>query len=164
MPGIGVAFVRANCPHLFVATPDGIWLADRPLPAEPRTEATGQTLKNRFLGNELRGRGHGTFFRSLGAVLGFRPPMGSLIGKGNQRNYRFSAADSAAIVDWINENLEVSWVASDVGVHAAEVTLIGKHTPLLNLRDNPRALRAVTELRALCRRVATTVPPADGSR
>ena len=37
-------------------------------------EATGQTLQQRFLRNELRGRGHGAFFRSIGAVLGYRPP------------------------------------------------------------------------------------------
>ncbi|WP_407933042.1 GIY-YIG nuclease family protein [Herbiconiux daphne] len=33
-------------------------------------EAVGQTLRKRFLGNELRGKRHGTFFRSLRAVLG----------------------------------------------------------------------------------------------
>ena len=64
-------------------------------------EATGQTLRRRFFRNELRGHGHGTFFRSLGAVLGYRPPAGSLLGKANQRN------------------LDVSWVAFDEGVHNA---------------------------------------------
>ncbi len=42
-----------------------------------------------MLGNELRARGHGTFFRSLGAVLGYLPPKGSLKGKSNQNNYTF---------------------------------------------------------------------------
>jgi hypothetical protein len=119
-------------------------------------EATGQTLRNRFLHKELRGRGHGTFFRSIGAVVGFRPPIGSLIGKGNQRNYRFSPTDNAAIVKWINGNLEVSWAAFDDSVHTAEVALIRKHTPLLNLRDNPRALPELSALRALCCQIATT--------
>lgn len=117
-------------------------------------EATGQTLRSRFLRNEIRGRGHGTFFRSIGAVLGYRPPAGSLVGKSNQRNFRFSPADTAAIAEWINTNLELSCVASDVGVHAAEVELIRKHTPLLNLRDNPAALPELSALRALCCQIA----------
>lgn len=119
-------------------------------------EATGQTLRRRFLRNELRGRGHGTFFRSIGAVLGYRPGRGSLIGKENQRNYRFSESDTAAIVEWINGNLEVSWVALDGGIHAHEVELIRVHTPLLNLRDNPRALPELAALRAECCAIATT--------
>jgi hypothetical protein len=121
-------------------------------------EATGQTLRSRFLRNELRGRGHGTFFRSIGAVLGYRPPTGSLVGKSNQRNFRFSPADTAVIVDWINANLDVSWVAFDEGVHAAEVELIRKHTPLLNLRDNPAALPELSALRSLCCEIAVATP------
>jgi hypothetical protein len=117
-------------------------------------EATGQNLQQRFLRNELRGRGHGTFFRSIGAVLGYRPPVGSLVGKANQRNYRFSPADTAAIVEWINANLEVSWVAFEEGVHVAEVALIRRHRPLLNLRDNPAALPQLSELRAYCCAIA----------
>ncbi len=45
-----------------------------------------ESLSTRFLGQELRARGHGTFFRSIGAILGYRPMAGSLIGKGNTRN------------------------------------------------------------------------------
>ena len=119
-------------------------------------EATGQTLRRRFLRNELRGHGHGTFFRSLGAVLGYRPPAGSLLGKANQRNYRFSLADATAILEWINANLDVSWIAFDEGVHNAEVALIQKHKPLLNLRDNPGALPELSALRALCCQIAVT--------
>ena len=47
-----------------------------------------QTLLVRLLGDELRAKGNGTFFRSLGAVLGYRPPQGSLAGR--QQNYRFA--------------------------------------------------------------------------
>ncbi|MDT0181457.1 winged helix-turn-helix domain-containing protein [Microbacterium sp. ARD31] len=123
-------------------------------------EATGQTLRARFLRNEIRGRGHGTFFRSIGAVLGYRPAVGSLVAKGNQRNFRFSPADTAAVVEWINENLVVSWVAFDEGVHVTEVALIRSHTPLLNLRDNPAALPELSKLRALCVEIATSTPSA----
>jgi hypothetical protein len=120
-------------------------------------DATGQTLKKRFLRNELRGRGHGTFFRSIGAVLGYRPLVGSLVGKANQRNYRFSPTDTVAIVEWINDNLEVSWVAFDEGVHEVQVAIIRRHGPLLNLRDNPRALRELSALRAQCCAIAQGV-------
>jgi hypothetical protein len=87
-------------------------------------------------------------------VLGYRRPAGSLLGKANQRNYRFSLADMTAIVEWINANLDVSWVAFDEGVHNAEVALIPKHTPLLNLRDKPDALPELSALRALCCQIA----------
>lgn len=119
-------------------------------------EATGQTLRRRFLRNELRGQGHGTFFRSLGAVLGYRPVAGSLAGMANQRNYRFSPADTESIVAWINANLLVSWAQVDHGIHNMEVALIRAHAPLLNLRDNPAALRDLSELRALCCRIAAS--------
>lgn len=122
-------------------------------------EATEQTLKERFLRSEIRGRGHGAFFRSIGAVLGYRPLVGSLVGKGNQHNFRFSPADRTSIVEWINENLLVSLAAFDEGVHTAELELIRKHTPLLNLRDNPSALRELSQLRAQCRAIALTSAP-----
>lgn len=119
-------------------------------------EAAGQTLRRRLLRNELRGQGHGTFFRSIGAVLGYRPPAGSLVGKANQRNYQFSSADTARIVGWINANLEVSWVAVNDEIHANEVALIRRFTPILNLRDNPRALQQLSALRAECSAIAAT--------
>lgn len=119
-------------------------------------QATRRTLRHRFVGNELRGKGHGTFFRSIGAVLGYRPPVGSLIGKANTRNYRFSAADTDAIVDWINRHLEVSWVTLDVDdIPRTEVALIRVHRPLLNLRDNPAALSELLVLRHACSMTAT---------
>lgn len=123
-------------------------------------EAIGQTLRKRFLGNELRGKGHGTFFRSLGAVLGYRPVAGSLHGKVRQQNYRFGRTDTAKIVEWIDANLLVSWLALDDGIHSAEVALIAEHTPLLNLRGNPRAITDLAELRISCRAIAAQPPTA----
>ena len=89
-------------------------------------------------------------------MLGYSPPAGSLLGKANPRNYRFSPVDTAAIVTWINTNLEVSWVTFDEGVHSAEVALIQKHTPLLNLRDNPDALQELSALRTRSCQIALT--------
>ncbi|MBK4347671.1 GIY-YIG nuclease family protein [Lacisediminihabitans changchengi] len=118
------------------------------------------TLKKRMLGNELRGRGHGTFFRSIGAVLGFRPLAGSLAERVNKYNFSFQKADRDGIVEWINANLEVSWAevpAADVP--KAELALIVEHTPLLNLDGNPQALVELDELRVLCRGIAAGQQP-----
>lgn len=118
-------------------------------------QAEKQTLRKRLLGNELRARGNGTFFRSIGAVLGYRPPFGSLAGRARMQNYRFAATDRNAIVNWIDMNLEVSWaVLPQSEVHEAEVALIREHTPLLNLQHNPRALPELALLRAECRDIA----------
>ncbi len=119
-------------------------------------QAEKQTLHKRLLGNELRARGNGTFIRSIGAVLGYRPPFGSLAGRARIQNYRFAFAERAAIVEWVNANLEVSWaVLPQLEVHGVEVALIREHTPLLNLQDNPRALPELKALRAECRSIAS---------
>ncbi|MGF7059953.1 hypothetical protein HNR33_003642 [Brassicibacter mesophilus] len=58
-----------------------------------------QSLNKRFLKQELRAKGHGTFFRSLGAILGYRPPCGSLKNKVNKKNYKFSLEDQDKIIE-----------------------------------------------------------------
>jgi len=113
------------------------------------------SLSKRMLGNELRSRGHGTFFRSIGAVLGYRPPVGSLVGKSNKYNFSFVADDRARIVTWINDHLEVSWATlPQADVRATEKGLILEHTPLLNLESNPAALAELDALRIECRSIA----------
>lgn len=120
-------------------------------------EAVRQTLRTRLLGNELRAKGNGTFFRSLGAVLGFRPVAGSRAGQARQQNYRFARSDRDQIVEWINEHLEVSWVVlRQSEIHSVEVQLIGEQTPLLNLKDNPNKLVQLSRLREECRVIAST--------
>ncbi len=118
-------------------------------------QAKKQTLLKRLLGNELRARGNGTFIRSIGAVLGYRPPFGSLAGRARVQNYRFAPTDRIAIVDWIGSNLDVGWsVLPQSEVYEVEVALIREHTPLLNLQENPRALPELSSLRAECRAIA----------
>ncbi|KZE42053.1 GIY-YIG nuclease family protein [Microbacterium sp. T32] len=113
------------------------------------------SLSKRMLGNELRGRGHGTFFRSIGAVLGYRPAAGSLVGKANQYNFSFVAKDRARIVAWINAHLEVSWaIVPQTDVRAVEKALILEHLPLLNREGNPLALAELDTLRIECRTIA----------
>lgn len=116
-----------------------------------------QSLRKRLLGQELRARGHGTFFRSIGAVLGYRPQVGSLVGKGNTRNYKFSSADEQAIIAWINRNLSVNWIEFPTdALSNAETALISEHRPLLNLAGNPAALKELSALRAECVRIANS--------
>ena len=85
-----------------------------------------RSLATRLCRQELRHRSPATFFRGLGAVLGYRPPIGSLRDKKNQRNYKFSDDDTVQIVQWINANLEISWVVSDTPSRETERQLVGK--------------------------------------
>ena len=113
-----------------------------------------ESLLKRLVHQELRAQGHGTFFRSLGAVLGFRPPKGSLCGKGNRRNYKFSQADEQVIVAWINANLVVNWIPFRGDHEEAETDLIGRFKPLINLAKNPSRLECLSDLRSECVRIA----------
>lgn len=113
-----------------------------------------KSLKKRFLGQELRAKGHGTFFRSIGAVLGFTPEPGSLIGKKNQKNYTFSSINEQKIISWINQNLLVNWVTINEGLNIIEDSLIKEHLPLLNGAGNPLHLQELKDLRAMCRQIA----------
>jgi len=115
-------------------------------------KAQGQSLFNR-LQQELRATGPGTFFRSIGAVLGFLPSLGSLKGKKNQNNYKFSNDDKKKIIDWINENLEISWIKYD-GDFSIEQRLIQKYYPLLNDSHNPLVLSELREDKDKCRKIA----------
>jgi hypothetical protein len=113
-----------------------------------------QNLNRRFLNQELRANGHGTFFRSIGAVLGYRPPKGSLTSKANKRNYKFSQTDEDKIIKWINDNLHVNWVDFSGDFESLETQLIAKHKPLINLAKNPSALKELSDLRKLCVQIA----------
>jgi hypothetical protein len=115
--------------------------------------ATG-SLNRRFLNQELRANGHGTFFRSIGAVLGHRPPKGSLTIKANKRNYKFSPTDEQKIIKWINDNLHVNWVDFSGDFETLETELINKHRPLINLAKNPSALKELSDLRKMCVQIA----------
>ena len=112
-----------------------------------------QSLRKR-LNQELRAKGHGTFFRSIGAVLGFTPEQGSLVGKLNQNNYKFSKIDEKKIITWINENLMVNWVLIEENLAGIESLLIKMHSPLLNIAGNPGALEEIRQLRETCKNIA----------
>ncbi len=109
-----------------------------------------ESLNTRFLNQELRARGHGTFFRSLGAILGFLPIKGSLKNHSNKRNYKFNKGNESTIINWINTNLVVNWIEFAGDFENMESYLIRKYLPLINLAKNPVALNEISELRAKC--------------
>jgi len=113
-----------------------------------------KNLNRRMLNQELRAKGHGTFFRSLGAVLGYRPKRGSLIHKLNKRNYKFEPEDELRIMEWVNDNLLVHWVVHNSDLNDLETSLIRKYKPLLNLSKNPLALAELKAVRSECVRIA----------
>ncbi|MCI2230393.1 winged helix-turn-helix domain-containing protein [Polaribacter sp. MSW13] len=113
-----------------------------------------KSLEKRFLNQELRAKGHGTFFRSLGAILGYLPEEGSLIGKSNQSNYKLSSNNEQKIIEWIDENLMINWVAVTDNLNGLEKKLINQHLPLLNIAGNPGALNNVSILRDKCKKIA----------
>lgn len=158
------AFVSAACIEGRVPSLPGLYairlLDVSALPEPFRTHArradhaliyiglTTRSLSERLVRNELRAKGHGTFFRSLGAVLGYRPlpgsrPRGAL-------NYTFSEHDRGSIVEWINSNLEVSFLPHEGDQRAVEDYLVRRRRPLLNLDKNPAALPELRALRAQC--------------
>ncbi len=115
-----------------------------------------KSLNKRFINQELRAKGHGTFFRSIGAVLGFRPPKGSLKNKANKKNYKFLSSDESKIIEWINCNLIVNWIEYKGDFESIENYLIQKFLPLFNLAKNTSALKELSLLRAECVKIANT--------
>ena len=113
-------------------------------------------LTTRLVKNDLRHKGNATFFRSLGAVLGYFPPQGSLVGKENSRNYRFRDPEKQQIVDWINEHLGVRCKELEPEEIALEQALIEDLRPVFNIVWNPDVLQELKALRAKCRLIALT--------
>lgn len=112
------------------------------------------SLRRRLVDQDLHHKKPSSFFRGLGVILGFRPPVGSLVGKVNQNNYRFNPADTGEIISWINEHLSVSWVDAVRADKGAEKKAIEKLRPLINTTYNPDRLPELAQLREECRRIA----------
>ena len=67
-----------------------------------------RSIRERLWEEELHAQRPATFFRSIGAVLGYFPPIGSLLGKRNQHNYKFSPEDREKIIQWIETHILVN--------------------------------------------------------
>lgn len=114
-----------------------------------------QSIRQRLWNQELHHKSAATFFRSLGAVLGYRPGFGSLKGKGNQNNYKFTEADKQSIIAWIEQNLEVRWICvTDDNLDKLETDLIHKYTPIFNIKKNPATVPELIQLREECIQIA----------
>ena len=108
------------------------------------------SLNQRFWKQELNHHGAATFFRSIGAMLGYLPPKGSLAGK-STRNYRFSQEDTEAIRNWIRQSLLVNFVVVEPSsIDDIEETLIRKYCPLVNIAKNPAASAELSAARDNC--------------
>lgn len=113
------------------------------------------SLATRLLRQDLRQQGHSTFFRSLGAVLDYRPVPGSLAAMKRKQNYVFAPDDKAALRLWVEQHLSVRVVEEVSPSSADEQQAIAELCPLLNLRHNPQKLHELELLRSECRRIAS---------
>ena len=92
-------------------------------------------------------------------MLGYTPPKGSLVGKKNKNNYKFSQADTARIIKWLDEHVTVAAVEIPPDqIPAVEPYLIRTVMPLLNTQSNPNALPELGPLRERCRKIARQEP------
>ena len=108
------------------------------------------SLRKRLWDQELNHKSAATFFRSMGAILGYLPPKGSLYGK-ETRNYKFSEQDTDGIRMWMRESLLVNIVAlSSNQQDKVEEALIAKYRPLVNIEHNPSASEALKAARQHC--------------
>lgn len=109
-----------------------------------------KSLNERFWKQELNHIGAATFFRSMGAILGYLPPKGSLEGK-RTRNYKFSPEDTGSIRKWIRQSLLVNWIPFGTEtMDDVEKKLISKYRPLVNIQHNPSASEALIAARNRC--------------
>ena len=108
------------------------------------------SLNQRFWRQELNHHGAATFFRSIGAMLGYLPPKGSLAGK-STRNYKFSPEDTEAIRIWMRQSLLVNCIVVEPSsIDDIEETLIRKYCPLVTIAKNPAASAELSAARDKC--------------
>jgi hypothetical protein len=149
---------------IFIDGPENLSLPFREILRQRNTRliyigVASVSLFKRLVEQDLQHKSPSTFFRGIGAVLGYRPIRGSLIGKGNQNNYKFSAVDTAKIDTWNREHLSVRFVQVDTAAHpSAERSAISRNCPILNTTHNSECVRELAELRSLCRLIALGVP------
>lgn len=136
------------------------YLNKRQLPMVYLGKALDRGLRQRLVEEDLRGKNHSTFFRGIGAILGFLPPEGSLVEKSNQNNYKFIRDDTNRIIRWVNDHLSIRCIELDLSdIENYEPTAIRILRPPLNTKHNPEALPELARLRRRCREIALRVNP-----
>ena len=109
-----------------------------------------RSLQERLWEEELNHHRPATFFRSIGAILGYLPPKGSLIGR-DTNNYKFSEQDTESIREWIRKSLSVNCIVmAPKDLDSVEEALISKYRPLINIKHNPTASEALRAARKTC--------------
>ena len=107
------------------------------------------SLLDRVWNQECHHKKPGTFFRSIGVMLGYVAVVGGA-------NYKFSASDKAKITAWILNKLSISWTELPTdALDCSEKDLIRKMCPILNYTHNPRSFPHLAELRAISRKVSS---------
>lgn len=108
------------------------------------------SLRKRLWEEELNHKRAATFFRSIGAMLDYLPPKGSLYGK-KTRNYKFSLEDTDKIQKWMKQSLRVNFIkVENSEIDNIEDSLIKKYTPLVNISKNPNASEELKIARQHC--------------
>ena len=108
---------------------------------------SSNSLYQRFWKQELNCEGAGTFFRSIGTILGFYPPKGSLYGS-RSCNFKFTAPDTEKIKKWMRQSLFVNFVPyRGNNLDTIETKLIQSYRPLVNIKKNPSMSQALYEAR-----------------
>lgn len=111
------------------------------------------SLLRRLWEQELNHKKPATFFRSIGSILGYIPPKGSLSKDSN--NYKFNESDTDAIRKWMKQSLLVRFIILDNSNLAdIEKILIKKYTPVINIQNNPFPNEQLMSVRAKCISVA----------
>ena len=109
-----------------------------------------KSLRKRLWQQELNHEQAATFFRSIGAILGYLPPKGSLYGK-KTRNYKFSPEDTDKIRKWMRQSLRINYLLlEETELEKTEDILIKKYTPLVNIKKNPNASEELIKVRQYC--------------
>lgn len=109
---------------------------------------TTSSLRKRLWEQELHLKNPATFFRSIGAILGYTPEPGSL--KEDSKNYKFSYNDCKKIELWMGEHLLVNFIEQDNNLEKTETDLIEKYKPIINIAKNPYKLDVLQQLRKRC--------------
>ncbi len=109
-----------------------------------------KSLRERLWEEELNHKRAATFFRSIGAMLDYLPPKGSLYGK-KTRNYKFSLEDTDKIRKWMRHSLRANYIkVKETEIISIEDALIKKYTPLVNISKNPKASEELKKDRLHC--------------
>jgi hypothetical protein len=112
-----------------------------------------KSLRKRLVKEDLLHERPSSFFRSIGAILKYRPSPGSLAAMKRQNNYRFSKTDTEDIRSWTRRHLLVNWKDSKAN-KVAERSWIAEYCPIINMTHNLEPIRELEELRRECRHIA----------